>query len=200
VHRAVKHGQRVGSVGQGVRAVALERFAGQVVLVAMTAFVLLARPFAMSRTAVAIVVGCLALAVVGALVAGRRLVDARRAFRHWPLVLLASSGAILGHLATFVLAVRVAGSSASIGTLLPLMMLAMVVMGVPLNVGGWGPREGFTAWAFGVAGLGATLGLTVAVVYGVLSFAASLPGVCVIAVRWAITVRTFPRQEGTVHG
>ncbi|MGJ3561879.1 hypothetical protein ACR6C2_41015 [Streptomyces sp. INA 01156] len=28
-------------------------------------------------------------------------------------------------------------------------------MALPLNVGGWGPREGVAAWAFGAAGLGA---------------------------------------------
>jgi len=86
------------------------------------------------------------------------------------------------------------------------MLLALVVMGLPVNVGGWGPREGFVAWAFGVAGLGATLGLTVAVVYGVLAFVASLPGVGVILLRWVQGVRAAPaarvlvHQGGAVHG
>ncbi len=72
-------------------------------------------------------------------------------------------------------------------------------MGLPLNVGGWGPREGVTAWAFGAAGLGAGTGLSVAVVYGVLSFVASLPGVVVLVVRWVGGSRVlshvpFPRS------
>jgi hypothetical protein len=75
-------------------------------------------------------------------------------------------------------------------------------MGLPLNVGGWGPREGVTAWAFGAAGLGAATGLTVAVVYGVLSFVASLPGICVLVARWAAGMRR-PRptddEKGAPH-
>ena len=63
-------------------------------------------------------------------------------------------------------------------------MLALLAMGLPLNIGGWGPREGVTAWAFGAAGLGAGTGLSVAVVYGVLSFVAALPGAVVLVARW----------------
>ena len=76
----------------------------------------------------------------------------------------------------FLLAARVAGSGAPSPELLPLALLALLAMGLPLNVGGWGPREGVTAWAFGAAGLGAAQGLTVAVVYGVLTFVASPAG------------------------
>ena len=49
------------------------------------------------------------------------------------------------------------------------------------NVGGWGPREGVTAWAFAAAGLGASLGVTTAVVYGVMVAFATLPGAAVLA-------------------
>ena len=66
---------------------------------------------------------------------------------------------------------------------MPLLLLALLVMGLPVNVGGWGPREAFTAVAFGAAGLGAAQGLTVSVVYGVLAFAASLPGAAVLVLR-----------------
>ena len=69
------------------------------------------------------------------------------------------------------------------------MVLALLAMALPLNVGGWGPREGVTAWAFGAAGLGAAQGLTVAVVYGVLAFAASLPGVGVLVGQWSAGLR-----------
>ncbi|MER6141283.1 lysylphosphatidylglycerol synthase domain-containing protein, partial [Streptomyces sparsogenes] len=44
VHRAVRHGSDAGDVGRGVRAVVLERTAGQVVLAAVGAGILLARP------------------------------------------------------------------------------------------------------------------------------------------------------------
>jgi glycosyltransferase 2 family protein len=55
-------------------------------------------------------------------------------------------------------------------------------MGVPTNVGGWGPREGVAAWAFGAAGLGLDRGVTTAVVYGVMVLVASLPGAVVLVV------------------
>jgi hypothetical protein len=56
-------------------------------------------------------------------------------------------------------------------------------MGLPVNVGGWGPREAVSALAFGAAGLGASQGLTAAVVYGILTLVASLPGVAVLIFR-----------------
>lgn len=89
----------------------------------------------------------------------------------------------------FVLAARVAGSAASVAALLPLAVLALVAMGLPVNVGGFGPREGVAAWAFGAAGLGASSGVAVAVVYGVLSFVAALPGVVVLIARWYTGLR-----------
>jgi hypothetical protein len=58
-----------------------------------------------------------------------------------------------------------------------------------VNIGGWGPREGAAAWAFGAAGLTADLGVSTAVVYGVLVIAASLPGAAVLLVRREVAVR-----------
>jgi hypothetical protein len=111
-------------------------------------------------------------------------------------VMLASALVLAGHLATFVVAARAAGVTAPLGTLLPLMLLALLAMGLPLNVGGWGPREGALAWAFGAAGLGAAQGLTVAVVYGVLAFAASLPGAGVLLLRWLGSGAGAPAGQG----
>ncbi|MFF3062553.1 YbhN family protein [Streptomyces sp. NPDC057909] len=212
VHRAVRHGQSAGDVGRGVRAVVLERVAGQGVLIAVGVALL----FTQSLPAVAGAghfVGQLAgtpvalpvLAVVCALVTlgavrlrGKRDTDRwRRALRatlsevrlgllarrSWPGVLVSSVAVLAGHLGMFLLAARVAGSTAPAAELLPLMVLALLAMALPLNVGGWGPREGVTAWAFGAAGLGSSQGLTVAVVYGLLTFAASLPGIGVLV--WA---------------
>ncbi|NUP38708.1 MAG: UPF0104 family protein, partial [Streptomyces sp.] len=107
----------------------------------------------------------------------------------WPGVAVSSVAVLAGHLGTFLLAARAAGSSAPLAELLPLMVLALLAMALPLNVGGWGPREGVTAWAFGAAGLGAAQGLTVAVVYGVLTFAASLPGFAVLVGQWSAGLR-----------
>ena len=64
--------------------------------------------------------------------------------------------------------------------MLPLALLVMLAAALP-NVGGWGPREGVTAWAFAAAGLGASLGVATAVVYGVMVLVASLPGAAVLS-------------------
>ncbi|MGH3905391.1 MAG: lysylphosphatidylglycerol synthase transmembrane domain-containing protein [Pseudonocardiaceae bacterium] len=206
VHRAVSHGRQAGDVGRGVRAVVLERAAGQVVLVVVGVGVLLAQPTPLAAGDLVpgrgVIVGMLAgLAVVVALGAaaarGRRASRIRDALRTgladvrtgvlsrdtWPGVVLLSVAALAGYLALFVVAARAAGSQAAVSELLPLLVLALLVMGLPINIGGWGPREAVTAVAFGAAGLGATQGLTAAVVYGVLSLIACLPGVGVLLLR-----------------
>jgi uncharacterized membrane protein YbhN (UPF0104 family) len=99
----------------------------------------------------------------------------------WPALLLLSVVALAGYLALFVVAARAAGSDATLRELLPLLVLGLLAMALPLNVGGWGPREGVTAVAFGAVGLGAAQGLATAVVYGVLSLIACLPGAVVFA-------------------
>ena len=48
------------------------------------------------------------------------------------------------------------------------------------------------AWAFGVVGLGAAQGLTVAVVYGVIALLATLPGAVVLVARWRSGRRPAP--------
>lgn len=69
--------------------------------------------------------------------------------RHtWPGVVAASGVVVTGHVATFVVAARSAGVSAPAPRLLPLALIVLVAMSLPLNVAGWGPREGAAAWAF----------------------------------------------------
>ncbi len=204
VHRAVRHGRRVGDLGRGVRSVVLERVAGQVALTLLAVVVLLTMPSpvrAGARHAAPLVGMALAgaLAVFLALRMNRAPAPARERLprampaearaallsrRNLPRVAVSSAVVLAGYLAMFLLAARAAGSAASVSVLTPLAVLALLAMTLPLNVGGWGPREGVTAWAFGAAGLGAGTGLGVAAVYGVLSFVASLPGAVVLVVRW----------------
>jgi uncharacterized membrane protein YbhN (UPF0104 family) len=217
VHRAVHNGRVTGDMGRGVRAVVLERSAGTAVFVVVGLSVLLAIPSPivprnqLVQVAAAVVLAAaLTVALVvwarrrGASRVTRALGTAAADIRHgllarrvWPGILVSSALVLAGHLATFLVAARAAGSTASVARLAPLMLLALLAMLLPLNVGGWGPREGVTAWAFGVAGLSPSLGLTIAVVYGVLAFAASLPGAAVLVVRWlrpATAERLEPRR------
>jgi uncharacterized membrane protein YbhN (UPF0104 family) len=208
VHRAVQHGRDSGDVPRGVRAVVLERTAGQLVLIASAVTVVLATPGVVpgafrevvTVTGVVVVLAAGAAIVVGRLLGGRwihseskfrrgfavTLADLRLGLftrETWPGVGFLSVATLAGHLALFVVAARVAGVDAPVGQLVPLMILALLAMGLPLNVGGFGPREGVCALLFGAAGLGAAQGVTVAVVYGVLTLVASLPGAGVLLVR-----------------
>lgn len=214
VHRAVRHGQSAGDLRRGVQTVVLERVAGQIALTVFAAAVLPTLPSpvrAEARDLAPLVVLALAgaLAVVLAVrmnraptrrTAGLRtaLGEARQGLlsrRGGPGIALSSAVVLAGHLVMFVVAARVAGSAAPVAVLVPLAVLALVAMGLPLNVGGFGPREGVTAWAFAAAGLGAGTGVAVAVVYGVLSFVASLPGAVVLVVRWYGGLRAAGRQR-----
>jgi uncharacterized membrane protein YbhN (UPF0104 family) len=218
VHRAVEHGRGVGDVRRAVKAVVLERFAGQIMLVTVVLTVLIVDPDpvlpqvlagsgAVIRTVTIVVI---ASAGVGAAVAiGRGSSRWARKARAWGAdvrdgllssgnrlgILAASAGVLAGHLATFVIAARAAGSTASFTRLVPLLLLALLAMTLPLNIGGWGPREGATAWAFSAAGLGASQGLTIAVVYGMFAFVASLPGAAVLAAGWTAKARAERRPR-----
>jgi hypothetical protein len=100
--------------------------------------------------------------------------------RVWPGIVLASTVAVIGHVAVFVVAVQVTGTELPVGRLLPLALVVLLASAVPANIAGWGPREGAAAWAFGAVGLSAAEGVTVAVVYGVLALVATLPGAVIL--------------------
>jgi uncharacterized protein (TIRG00374 family) len=213
VDRAVQHGRDEGDVGRSVRAVVLERTAGQIVLLGVGVTVLLTVPSPVLTqlkahgAVVATVIATAAISIAMIFLAtkklrqgGSKLAHGVRtglteirggllARRNWPGITLASTIVLGGHLATFVVAARAAGSQASLLRLVPLMLLALLSMSLPVNVGGWGPREAVTAWAFGAAGLSATQGLTIAVVYGLFAFVAALPGAIVVVVRAVARLR-----------
>jgi uncharacterized membrane protein YbhN (UPF0104 family) len=194
VHRAVTQGRRAGDVAQGVRAVGWERLCGQVIQAVVAAVVLLTLPSPVRPAlpyvlaGIAVVVGCAALVVGGAARLGRsRPARAARAIAAdlrrgllvrgvWPQLTLASVLVVAGHTATFVIAARIAGCTAPLGELIALLMVIQIAAGIPLSIGGWGPREGAAAWAFATAGLGAANGVTVSTLYAVLMLAAVTPG------------------------
>jgi hypothetical protein len=109
--------------------------------------------------------------------------DGLLARRAWPGIALTSVLVVCGHAVTFLIAARTAGISAPPSRMLPLALLVMLVMVVP-SIGGWGPREGATAWAFGAAGLGAEQGVATAVAYGIMVLVACLPGAALLVISW----------------
>jgi uncharacterized membrane protein YbhN (UPF0104 family) len=194
VHRAVTQGRRAGDVARGVRAVGWERLCGQVIQAVVAAVVLLTLPSPVRPAlpyvlaGIAGVAGCAALVVSAAPRLGRsRSARAARAVATdlrrgllvrgvWPQLTLASVLVVAGHTATFVIAARIAGTTAPLGELIALLMVIQIAAGIPLNVGGWGPREGAAAWAFAAAGLGAANGVTVSTLYALLMLVAVTPG------------------------
>jgi uncharacterized membrane protein YbhN (UPF0104 family) len=216
IHRGVSHGRDVKDVGHALRAVAWERTAGQIVQVVLTLCVLFALPSPLRPAMPFIAAALAATAVVVALVLrGRtqggssRLNRARDALmsdircgllhgKALPAVVLLSAIAVLGHVLTFLIAAHAVGVTAPVSRLLPLALIAMMAMTLP-NIGGWGPREGVTAWTFSAAGLSADRGATTAVAYGVMVLAASLPGGLVLAAEWRLSRRRAPLPQAPRH-
>ena len=172
VHRGISHGRDTSDVGRGLRAVAWERSAGQVVQVVLTVAVLLVLPSPVR----AVDAARRARAARGG---GRRRAGGARAARRRPVPVGAAARAAARDLRDGLLAAAgVAGRRARVGAgrrgprahvpdrradrrarprrrpqLLPLALLVLLAAALP-NVGGWGPREGVTAWAFAAAGPG----------------------------------------------
>ena len=211
VHRGVSHGRDTSDVVRGLRAVAWERAAGQGVQAVLTVAVLLVAPSpvhgAMPLVALALVVAAAGVALTARVrpAVGSRLARLRSAVardvrhgllarRAWPPIALASALVVAGHVATFLIAARTAGTAAPVSRLVPLALLVLLGAALP-NVGGWGPREGVTAWAFSAAGLGASRGVSTAVVYGVMAFVSALPGAIVLVAAWLRHTPSAPALE-----
>jgi uncharacterized membrane protein YbhN (UPF0104 family) len=201
VDRGVHHGREVDDLGRGLRAVAWERTSGQVVLVLVTVSGLaLAQPFTEQATGLsagpaATITAGVALAAVLIVVAAVRAARRERPGRWgrvWRVaaadaralasprtvvgIVLASVVAVVGHTLTFLVAARAVGVAVPVVDLVPVVLVVLLVSAVPLNLAGWGPREGAAAWGFAAVGLGASQGLATAVAYGAIVFVATLPG------------------------
>jgi hypothetical protein len=145
------------AVRHGWRGVVWERGVGQVVQVALVGALLL--PGGWRWVGLAAV---LLMAVAGG------------------AVLLLSALAVGGHLLVFLVAAESVGVELTPLQLLPIGALVLLGSAIPLNVAGWGPREGVAAWAFTAFGSTAAVGLTVSVTFGVLATVATLPGLLVL--------------------
>jgi uncharacterized membrane protein YbhN (UPF0104 family) len=202
VDRAVRHGSEAGNLGRGLRAVAWERSVGQVVQLALGLVVLLLLPSWVPLWVPLVAAAVVLLALGGGLLlrgrpphgasrgaralraAAADIRDGLTARRAWPGIVLASVVVVTGHLATLMLAARTAGAITPAVQLLPLAMLVLLATAVPTSIGGWGPREGMAAWAFGAAGLGAAQGVATTTVYAVLALAALAPAVPLLVADW----------------
>ena len=144
---------------------------------------------------VGIVVLALAVGCVCVIIAARVSSRARTAIRREVAILRVAVGSlgtvaavtaasvvvIACLVATFVVACVAVGVDAPLGRLIGLAVIVILAGSIPFNIGGWGPREGVAAWAFALAGLGATTGIAVSIAYGVLAMIAVTPGAAVLA-------------------
>jgi uncharacterized membrane protein YbhN (UPF0104 family) len=206
-HRALRHGRDVGDVAAGVRATVWDRVAGQVVQVGLTLAALVVLPSPL-RVLAPPVIGTIALVALAGVIVHERsplaggarvAVDVRALLRLGTAtrVALASCGTTFGHLFVLLVAARAAGVHASWSVLVTTGLVVLVLSSVPVNIAGWGPREGAAAWAFAWVGLGSSAGLTVSVVYGVLAAVSTLPGAAVLLVD-ALTRRNRQQAEAPV--
>jgi hypothetical protein len=88
-----------------------------------------------------------------------------------------------GHLLVFLAAAASVGVALSGGALVSVGALVLLGAAIPVNIAGWGPREGVAAWAFMAYGSTAAAGLAVSVTFGVLATLATLPGLVVLGRR-----------------
>jgi uncharacterized membrane protein YbhN (UPF0104 family) len=190
VQRAVVHGRSAGDVSVGVRSVVWERGLGQALQLAVAVAVVVAVPSPLRALAPWLILGVVGVGLVGWLVvrlAPRRLdarlrTDARALLsqRRPAVVTAASVLAVACHVTTFVIAAHANGNQLPLAALVAVAALVLVAMAVPLNVAGWGVREGAAAQAFVLVGASAAQGVAVATTYGVLALAATLPGAVVL--------------------
>jgi uncharacterized membrane protein YbhN (UPF0104 family) len=193
VQRAVDHGRKAESIGMATRAVAVERTVGQLVQLALSVTVLLffgAEFEGYLLPAIGIVAGTLAVTTTAAVTASARL---RRILRHEAAELRAGLGSmavliqviaasivvVCCHVATFAVAAAAVGVGVPPVRMLTIALVVLLAAAIPLNIGGWGPREGVAGWAFAIAGLGASAGVSSATLFGVLAIISVAPGVIV---------------------
>lgn len=154
----------VGDVHRGLRhgwrAVLGERAAGQAVQLALVGALLLPGPWRWAGLGVVLL-----LVVAGGVIA------------------LLSVLSTAGHLVVFLVAAGAAGAALPTTSLVTVGALVLLGSAIPLNVAGWGPREGVAAWAFTAFGSTAAVGLAVAVTFGVIATLATLPGVAFLGRR-----------------
>jgi uncharacterized membrane protein YbhN (UPF0104 family) len=206
--RALRHARRLsalpdgGGAGRALRAVVLERFAGQLAFFALAGLGLAVWPLLMpggyapwvAGTAAAL--GASILAVLAALSLGSRI--GPRRWRHGVAALIPEGrAALIGAgvwrvqlplnlavatclIAAFALSADAVGPALPVSawiTVVPLTLLALVL---PISVGGWGLRESAAALLWPTVGLAPEAGVAAGLLYGFAMLVTGLPGVAAV--------------------
>ncbi|MBK1668519.1 hypothetical protein CKO28_10790 [Rhodovibrio sodomensis] len=206
--RALRHARRLpalpggGGAGRALRAVVLERFAGQVAFFAIAGLGLALWPllipggYASWVASAAAALGVAILILLVALALGTRIGP-----RRWRLGVAAlvpeGRAALLGAgawrmqlplnlavavclIAAFALAADAVGPALPVQawiTVIPLTLLALVL---PISVGGWGLRESAAALLWPTVGLAPEAGVAAGLMYGVAMLVSGLPGAAAV--------------------
>jgi glycosyltransferase 2 family protein len=201
-HRAVRHGRHAGDLGVGVRATLWDRVAGQASQSVLLVGAVLVLPSPLHRFAPLGLAGLAGLALLtwwlarpsdSSAFVGRDLRTLARPSTA-ARVGVASLVSTAANVAVFLVAAAAVGVDAGPAVLLTVALVVLAGAAVPLNVAGWGPREGVTAGVFTLVGLGSQTGLTVSVVFGVLAAVATVPGLVVLAADAVVRRSTAPTR------
>ncbi|WP_181935607.1 lysylphosphatidylglycerol synthase transmembrane domain-containing protein [Wenzhouxiangella sp. 15190] len=201
--RAHRHARDTGSTGPAWRAVIIERASGQFVVALGTVVILGLVPVWREVWSAAqhdrvgagllTLLALLSLAVALAAVA-RRWPAFWRVLREdihaallaraaWPRQLASSVAIVFSYVLVFALAGRAVGVGVEFTLLLAVALPILLAMLIPLSVAGWGFREAAAASVWLALGLPAEQGVAVAMAYGLVNLAASLPGALPLLVR-----------------
>ena len=185
--RVWRHKSGHGALGAPLRAAVVDRVIGHVAHLVVTLVGLMLWPWAHGRAAPLwawlVVVGILAVVVVIALrpLAGLRslVADAKMALsrpRQWGVHTLLSTALLASILFGFYAAARALGLPLGWGVLtaVPLMMLVLIL---PVSVGGWGIREVASILVFSLLEWSATDAVAVSAAYGMSCLVGALPAV-----------------------
>ncbi len=174
-----RHGWRPSAVS-----VLAERACGLCALLTIAAVVLAVEAKPASAVAAAVVAGIAWAATRSPL---RGLTGRQRAsVWGWSVLALAALVALTAITADAI------GIHLNPGALATLGLLLLVGMAVPVNLGGWGPREAAGAVAAALVGVPPAVGVAVSAGYGLLATASVLPGFLVLVIEG----RTTPPRRG----
>jgi uncharacterized membrane protein YbhN (UPF0104 family) len=205
VRRALTRGRSAGTVAQATRAVVIERTMGQLVQIALAVIVLAYFGLEFEGYLLSALGIGLALLVVAALVASATSIRVRVAVKRefdelsagvgspgaFVQVVVASIVVVVCHVVTFGIAAEAVGASVPPLRLAAIALVVLLASSIPLNIGGWGLREGIAGWTFAVAGFGASAGVAASTLFGVLAIIAVAPGL-ILTVASAVRLNRTP--------